>query len=1175
MGIKKERPVRWVEDDRRRLIEERCDRYEAEWRALHSPRIEDYLAGLEGEVRNALWLELVMLDGELRRGNREEPTLADYQGSCPGGMILLDPSTAELAPIAERIPEAGDRGVGLGLTQGAGRLGDLAGLAWPVARCGTILEPLEATEWVPGESTGPIRLPDTVGPMDGDPDLTLVVQPDSLAMARPGCTLGDYELLEKLGEGGMGIVFKARQKGLNRDVALKMINAGRLADDKQVRLFQIEAEAVAALDHPHIVPILGNGKHLGVLYYTMKLIDGRNLAVSLDRFRDQPAAIARLMVRVAEAIHHAHQRGVLHRDLKPSNILVDERGEPHVIDFGLAKRLGEGVSGESMSSSHPMGTPTFMSPEQAGGHPSGITTATDVYGMGTILYTLLVGRPPFSGTSVEDVLHQIINREPPPPHARNSKADRDLETICLKCLRKEPRDRYASARDLADDLNRWIEGRPIVARPVSKVERALKWVRRRPEIAALSAAVVIVTILGLAGILWNWMAAIAARDEALRSEDYARHIAYAAEINLAERDWRDASLREVRRRLDETRPPPGKTDLRCFEWYYLDRLCNNSQGQTLAGHTDAVWSVAFSRDGRRIASASNDQTIKIWDAATGQLIRTLADGEVIEAVVFNPNGSQVASGGSKHVVTLWDVATGQPIRTFAGHTLSIFELAFSPDGKTLASSSSDGTVKLWDVVANAPSHSLADHRRGAAGEVAFSPDGKTLFSAGGDEPSIRVWDIATARLIRAMKGDGAGPRGSLALRPDGKVLASGARDGTITIWDVASGSPVRVFRDHLHNLDSVKRLAFSPDGKTLASTIFSRQAINLWDPAIGHLLGTIEGHTSSITDIAFSPDGVHLASSSYDFTVKLWDKRRSQEARSLRAKAPVLCAAFGPDGSYLASAGLDRIITLWDLADGQIVRTLMGHTAMVSSVAISRDERRAASGGDDRSVRVWDVATGNAIHVLDGHADAVREVTFSPDGKFLASASNDRTVKLWEVDTGRKVRSLEGHIGAVKAVAFSPDGKSVTSAGTDGFVISWDLPSGRRLRAIKAHDSAIFSMALSPDGRWLASGGAEPSIKIWDVATGKEVHVLMGHAMAINQLVFSPDCRRLVSVGNDRTVRIWDPVFGQEILVLRGHAGPVWDVAISPDATRVASASSDSTVRLWEANSVSGPLRKP
>jgi tRNA A-37 threonylcarbamoyl transferase component Bud32 len=689
--------------------------------------------------------EIVMLDQELRRGNREEPTLTDYQGIGLDQMILLelstadlllDPSTSMLPPIAKAAPEGGERGGGRDLTPGSGSLADLADSDRIAERSDAMAQPPEPSEGLPSEPTVQLGQPDAVGRWAKD--LGFAVRSDGLAMARPGAAMGDYELLKMLGQGGMGVVFKARQKSLNRDVALKMINAGRLADDRQVRLFQIEAEAIAALDHPHIVPILDTGNHLGLLYYTMKLIDGRNLAVSLDRFRDQPMAIARLMVRVAEAIHHAHQRGVLHRDLKPSNILVDEQGEPHVIDFGLAKRLGEGTSVES-SSSHPMGTPTFMSPEQTRRRPDEITTATDVYGLGTILYTLLAGRPPFSGTSVPEVFLQITDQDPPPPHDRNSNVNRDLETICLKCLRKDPWDRYASARDLADDLNRWIEGRPIVARPASKVERAVKWVRRRPEIAALSAAVVILTMLGLAGIIWIWIAAITARDESL----IIQHLTYKAILNLAQ----------------------DKADRSSFEWYYLDRMFPSQDG-ALAGEEDIILRMAYSRDGCRLALASRDRTIKIWDTVTGQVIRTLRASKPVLAMVFHPDGTRLASAGTDRVITLWDARTDQAIRTSPGHTKEIDHLAFSPDGKTLASSSLDGMVKLWDVATGSLVRSLDDHHLAAA-EIIFSPDGKTLISVGIGETTARIWDVATGQIVHTLKGAGQNPEAASPSAPAG------------------------------------------------------------------------------------------------------------------------------------------------------------------------------------------------------------------------------------------------------------------------------------------------------------------------------------------------------------------------------------------------------------------------
>jgi WD40 repeat protein len=1150
------RRPRWSEDDRTRLIEELCQRYRQEWGAVDAPRIEDYMTRVDGKSRTVLWLELVLLDQELRRDRGETPTLADYRESCPDAGILLDPSTAELHPPTE---PAGD-------WDGPGPVPDE-----DTAVTGRRADASDPTPVSPGEASDRSGPPATVGPPRGA-DLFGV---EGLAMARPGARLGDYLLLKKLGAGGMGVVFKAMQKRLNRVVALKMIRAGAWADARAIRMFRAEAEAVAALDHPHIVPILESGEHAGLLYYSMKLIEGRDLHDDLDRFRDRPDEAARLMAKVADAIDHAHRCGVLHRDLKPSNILVDAQGEPHVIDFGLAKRMG--IDGEASAPGQAAGTPNYMAPEQALGLRGGITTATDVHGLGALLYTLLTGRPPFSAGTPAEVIHRVAHDQPARPGRENPRVDRDLEIICLKCLSKEPKDRYASAGDVADDLRRWLDGRPILARPATMRERVWKSARRHPAISTLIAMLAIAMAAGIGGIVWQWRRALAARegmhlaldvaraneDRALASEDAARHLAYASAINLAGRDWRDAHVAQVVRHLDETRPAEGKADLRGFEWYYLDRLAR-AQALSLAGHGDTATSVAYSGDGRRLASSSWDGTVRLWDADTGGLIRSLRSVGKVYAVAFHPDGTRLASAGTDQTVTLWDAGTGQPIGRLAGHTKKIVHIAFTTDGKVLASTSWDGTVKLWDVDAGKLIRSLDDHRAGEAGDIVLDPDGKTLASIGGGEASIRFWDVATGRRVRTLVDDRRGPMPSLAISPDGKLLASGAGDGTIRLVHADDGSTARLLRDR-DTLGIVDNLAFSRDGKVLISTHFTGQ-VCVWEIASGFLLHTIRGRAEAMYDIAPSPDGLHLASAGWGGAVEVWDMSRDQEARTWPAKAVVRDVAFAPDGSYLASVGLDGFVTLWDPIGGQPFRVLRGHTGGVLSVAIRGDGRRAASSGVDRTVRVWDVATGNPVHELVGHAGIISRVTFSPDGKTLASASADRTVRLWDADSGRAIHTLSGHIGPVTSVAFGADGKLLASAGTDGLVILWDPVDGRRLRTIQAHPIGILAVAVSRDGQWLASGGMEPTIKVWDVATGTEVHRLGGHNLAINRLVFSPDSRRLISAGDDRTVRIWDPACGRELMVLQAHAGGVWGVAMSPDGTRIASAGKDATIKLWEAN---------
>ncbi len=571
-----------------------ADRFERAWKQGPRPRIEDDLAEVDEEQRPRLLEELLRVEIELRRRAGEEPGLEEY--------------TRRFAQDAALIRAAFDPG--------------------------------------PALSAGP-------GSRPRDPDLTTARltpggDPTGNGEPEPGAHVryfGDYEVQAELGRGGMGVVYRARQVSLNRSVALKMIRSAALASDDEIRRFQNEAEAVARLDHPHIVPVYEVGEHDGQRYFSMKLIGGQPLHEAPGSYIANPNAAAGLLVTVAEAIHHAHQRGILHRDLKPSNILLDEHGRPHVTDFGLAKRV-EGDEGMTPSLAV-LGTPGYMAPEQARGKTRLVTTLSDVYGLGAILYALMTGKAPFSGETALETLDRVRLQPPVAPSRIDPKVPRDLETICLKCLEKEPARRYASAEALAKDLSRYLAGEPILARPAGMAERAVKWARRSPAIAALLGLVALVTALGLAGVLWQWRQAVVARRDAERESgraksqpelaeerlqdslraraterqqtELAEQRLYDARMNVVQSQWEEYCYGDIMRQGLDAQLPANQAgiDRRGFEWFYWQRQL--SSGHMTVQQRDAGFnSVAYSPDGQRLAAAGTNGTVRVWDAKTWQ-----------------------------------------------------------------------------------------------------------------------------------------------------------------------------------------------------------------------------------------------------------------------------------------------------------------------------------------------------------------------------------------------------------------------------------------------------------------------------------------------------------------------------------------------------------------------------
>lgn len=993
-----------------------------------------------------------------------------------------------------------------------------------------------------------------------------------------GIRLGDYELLALIGQGGMGMVYRARQISLDRIVALKLLPFGQFSRDEVVERFRAEASAAGSLQHPNIVAIHEVGEHEGQHYFSMDFVEGQTLA-DLVRAKPLPAKrAAGILQTIATAVHHAHRHGILHRDLKPSNILIDAAGQPRITDFGLAKRMT--VDSEMTVTGQILGSPSFISPEQAEGRQKEVGPASDIYALGGLLYHMLTRQPPFQSDTLTTLLKQVIEREPVAPALLNPAIPQDLETICLKCLEKDIARRYPTAQALADDLGRFLEGEPIQARPVGVLGKGWKWCRRRPVLAGLAGSLAASVLLGTAGVLWQWRQTLAANTDAHRRE-------YAANIGLVQSLIGDKKFDRAREILADDAPELYRN----WEWGWLQRQCNQDL-MTLPARTLVV---AIDPSSRFLATqgGANAMDMVLWDLAAGQIHQTLVGhtGGVYRAA-FSRDGRQLATSSPWDTrAIIWDLANSQESASLV-HTQGVRDICYSPDGQRLATACLDGRVRLWDTrrwaqIDESPPY--GDHLVC----LKFSPDGRRIaygggymFEADSRNTAVCIWDLTSRKVQPPLPGHTQAVTG-VAWHPDGKQLASCSIDGQVILWDPASGQRLRSLAPGARR-GALFSLEFSPpDGRSLAIAGVEVPSLNAWAQVLEtSSLGVrneFSGHSRRLSCLAFSPDGRQLATAAADGQAKVWLADPWPPYLSLAGHdQPVSTVAFSPDGHFLATGSLDQTAKIWDAQTGVLLRTIPVEFPVIS-LAFSPTGTQLATTGPDQAACVWPIpglrlqktSAPGPLRRLPGHAGAVLAVGWSPDNRWLATGGKDHQAILWNAEAGQVHRPLIGHTNWVLALAFSPNSQLLATGSADATIRIWDVHAGQCLRTLNSHAGGVLSLAFSPDGRLLATGGGDQILRLWEVGSGRELQAIQTFANGVTSVAFSPDGARLLVAASgpkqsarwnqESRIRLLDVATGQELLSFVAHSNHVYGAAFSPDGQRLATGSADNTARIWTA----------